>query len=462
MNLYNKNALFFNKSMVVSIILSLAIYILGCYNFTNRFYFKTIIHNIDVSNKTIEEAKELISKELHNYKIELIGRDCINEVISANDINLEYNIEAEINKIKNSQNPFGWIKSFFTYNIYQLGEFISYNEEKLIEKFNTLHFFDESYVVLPKNPTFQFDGNEYIIKDEIKGNLVNKEKLYSNIKTYIYYGKKELDIEESNCYEDPKYFSNSKEAREVKEQLDTYIRSSITYVSDIEDIVLDSEIIKTWISVNDDFKVVIDERKIDEFVSSLSKIYNTVGKKREFKSSYGQIISVIGGDYGTAIDEVKEREEIIDVIKKGTKTTREPIYSQRSLVEGENDIGNTYVEINMTKQYIWFYKDGQLIVDGNVVTGNISKGHKTPEGIYTLKFKQKDVILRGDNYQSPVKYWMPFNGGIGIHDASWRYEFGGSIYKTRGSHGCVNTPVYIAKTIFDHIDPGTPIICYNE
>jgi lipoprotein-anchoring transpeptidase ErfK/SrfK len=55
---------------------------------------------------------------------------------------------------------------------------------------------------------------------------------------------------------------------------------------------------------------------------------------------------------------------------------------------------------------------------------------------------------------------MPFNGGIGIHDATWRRKFGGDIYKRDGSHGCINCPLSLAKTIYENIDVGTPIICY--
>ena len=135
---------------------------------------------------------------------------------------------------------------------------------------------------------------------------------------------------------------------------------------------------------------------------------------------------------------------------------------QTALVNHENDIGNTYVEINLTNQYLWFYKRGKIITQGDVVTGNVSRGNATPQGTYTLNYKQKNATLRGDNYNSDVKYWMPFNMNIGIHDASWRSSFGGNIYQISGSHGCVNAPEYLAKKIFENIEPGTPIICYKD
>ena len=125
-----------------------------------------------------------------------------------------------------------------------------------------------------------------------------------------------------------------------------------------------------------------------------------------------------------------------------------------------NDIGLTYVEINLTKQHLWFYKDGTLIVQGAVVTGNVKKGYKTPEGVYSLKYRIRNAVLKGENYEAKVSYWMPFNNDIGIHDAPWRSGFGGNIYLTRGSHGCVNAPFKLAETLFKNITVGTPIVCY--
>ena len=103
-----------------------------------------------------------------------------------------------------------------------------------------------------------------------------------------------------------------------------------------------------------------------------------------------------------------------------------------------------------------------LITQGDIVTGNLMKEYDTPEGTYTLDYKKANAVLRGPGYASPVKYWMPFNGGIGLHDASWRSTFGGDIYRTNGSHGCVNLPTKVAGEIFNNIEPGVPVVCYFE
>ena len=119
------------------------------------------------------------------------------------------------------------------------------------------------------------------------------------------------------------------------------------------------------------------------------------------------------------------------------------------------------MEIDLTNQKVYLYVNGNLVKSSSCVTGNVSKGHTTPPGIYPMTYKQLDAVLRGPGYASPVKYWMPFNGGIGLHDASWRSSFGGTIYKTNGSHGCVNLPYEMAKTIYENAYAGMPVICYN-
>ena len=140
-----------------------------------------------------------------------------------------------------------------------------------------------------------------------------------------------------------------------------------------------------------------------------------------------------------------------------------PIYEGNLISEA--DLSNR-VEIDITNQHVWMYKDNTLIADTDCVTGNESAGHSTPTGVYKLIYKERDRYLRGKNddgtnYCSFVKYWMPFNGGVGLHDASWRSKFGGDIYKNGGSHGCVNLPRSVAETIYNNIDSSYFIIVYK-
>jgi len=271
-----------------------------------------------------------------------------------------------------------------------------------------------------------------------------------------------LNLDGNLCYENPKFTLSSDKTPETKNLLDKYVKAKITYIFGSESETLDGNTINKWLSVDEDLEVVIDKKAVMEYVQGLSKKYDTVGAARNFKTSIGKIVEIKGGLYGWRINRPAEAKALIENIKLGEMLEKEPIYTQRALSRDENEIGNTYVEINITRQYLWYYKDGKLITRGAVVTGNPNKGYSTVLGTYMLNYKQKGATLVGPDYEAEVTFWMPFFGNIGIHDASWRYSFGGDVYKRNGTHGCVNVPFNLAKKIFDNIEAGTPIICYEE
>ena len=338
----------------------------------------------------------------------------------------------------------------------------SFDRELLLEELEKLGCFNNENIIEPLDACFKYENGEYKIIKEVYGNKVNKELLYAYVLNSIILGERSINLDEINAYENPKFTSTSEKVIQAQNELNKYVNSKIYYIFDNEIEILDGSIINTWLDVDSSMNISVNEEAVKEYLNELSKKYDTYGKTRSFKSSTGKTINVVGGNYGWKINKSKEKEALIENIKNGEEINKEPIYTQTALGTRDDDIGNTYVEINLTTQSLWFYKDGKLIVQGDVVTGNVSRGNGTPQGTYILNYKQKNATLKGSNYSSDVKYWMPFNCNIGIHDASWRSDFGGEIYKTSGSHGCVNAPEYLAKKIYENIEAGTPIICYKE
>ena len=165
---------------------------------------------------------------------------------------------------------------------------------------------------------------------------------------------------------------------------------------------------------------------------------------------------------GWAIDQEGETEALIEAIKSGVTQVREPVYAYEGWSRSTNDIGGTYVEIDLTNQRMLFYKDGIAIVDTPVVTGNPNiQGNETPTGCFAIDGMKSPSVLTGEGYAQAVTYWMPFAGNVGIHDATWRSDFGGSIYIFNGSHGCVNTPYDQARIIYENIGIGAPVVVYK-
>ena len=144
----------------------------------------------------------------------------------------------------------------------------------------------------------------------------------------------------------------------------------------------------------------------------------------------------------------------------GAVVEREPLYRNRGWYKGGDDIGPSYVEIDLSRQHLYFYLDGQLTLESALVSGSMNRGWGTPGGLFGLTYKERNATLRGENYTTPVNYWMPFNGNVGMHDATWRNAFGGDIYINDGSHGCINLPLGVARELYANITTGFPVICY--
>ncbi len=449
------------ERIVIIISLVTLTYLLLSLYFINHYFFNTIINGINVSLKSHKAAKFSIINSLNDYKLELIDCSGNMEVIYGQEIGVQYNDNNRMSKIFSLQNSLLWAKSTIQPRRYNVRDLIIYNNQKLNQKIKDLKLLNQA-MTEPRDVSFRYRNGTYVIVKEEHGNKIVEEKLTEAIKTHIQQGRYKLDLVSMLCYEQPKYTAASLKTPQTHEVLKQYISTNITYLFGDDKVVLDGRIINRWLRVDDNLEVKINETAIMLYVKGLCAKYDTIGTTRQIKTSTGKIVEVTGGLYGWKIDQKAEIDAIKQSIHKGESTTREPIYEQRAVFHGDNEIGDTYVEINITKQYLWYYKKGKLLAQGPVVTGNPNRGNATVLGIYMLNYKQKDTIISGPGYEAKVTYWMPFFGNIGLHDASWRYSFGGEIYKRRGSHGCVNAPVPLAKRIFENIDEGTPIICYEE
>lgn len=450
------------KIIVMSLCPLIAMYLGVSVYFMNHFYFGSTVYDVNVAGKTVEQAEALLSDEISGYTLKLLGRNNVSEEIKGKDIELQYEQGDKIENFKKSQNPFLWITSLFRKNELTNEQLVTFDENSLKNIIDNSSFFDEENIIEPKNPTFEYGKDEFNIVKETKGSRINEEILIDNVSDAVKSGNTVIDLDALGCYVEPQYNEDSTEVVEAKKSLDKIADSKITYTFGSRKEVLDGSTISEWLDVDNDMQITVNENKARQYVESLARNYNTYSNTRDFTTSTGEKIQVSGGNYGWIIDKSAETKQLIETIKQGQEVTKEPVYSQEAISREKDDVGNTYVEIDMSKQHLWFYKNGSLIVEGDVITGNAAKNWSTPVGTYRLNYKEKNATLKGENYASDVNYWMPFNNNIGIHDAGWRSEFGGQIYLSNGSHGCVNAPYAVAEKIFQNIEAGTPIICYYE
>ena len=438
------------------------IYMVGGLFFTSHFYWGTSINDTNVGGESLKVAEAKLEEMSSIYTLELRERHDKTEALAGSDIGLVYKTDKSIQDLKEVQGAWDWPLRMFESQKLQVMKEISYDKELLKNQVNSLKCLNDKNVRAPEDASINYIDGTYQIVEGDQGNTVNATILYETIVTAIMKEESSLDLDAKGCYKVALYQKESPKLNALKNQLNSYLNAEITYDFGDRQEVIDKERLSSWLTINDNMEVVLNEEAIADYVVSLAKSYDTLGKERYFMTTTGKRVKVMGGDYGWKINVQDEIGELIKLIRQGKPAKRVPLYAQEALKHGNNDIGTTYVEINLSKQYIWFYKEGKLVVKGDIVTGNLRNHWDTPEGTYTLDYKKSNAVLRGPGYASPVKYWMPFNGGIGLHDASWRSSFGGEIYRTNGSHGCVNLPTKVAESIFNNIEADTPVVCYVE
>jgi len=430
--------------------------------YKTRFFPNTQINGVDASGKTAAEVQELIAEGVNGYTLTIDERNNQIETIAGTDIKLHAEFDGSLEKMVAAQNPFAWLWHM-KQEEYTIGTMVAYDDAALESQIRNLSCLDPEKAVEPVNAKISeyVSGQGYSIEPEQEGTAVEAEKLTQAVTGAIENLQDHLSLEEADVYKKPTVLKDDASLAEQLDKMNKYAKMSVTYQFGDSTETLNGDQIHAWLIANADGSVSVDSSKVSEYVSEMAKAHNTSNKAKTLKTSYGSTIQVSGGTYGWKINQAAETEALAAIIASGESTTREPEYSQKAASHGANDYGDTYVEINLTGQHLFFYKEGKLVVESDFVSGNLAKGWGTPAGSYPLAYKQKNAVLKGENYRTPVNYWMPFNNGIGMHDAKWRSSFGGAIYKTGGSHGCINLPPSVAKTIFDNISAGTPVICYN-
>lgn len=443
----------------------LGLLIAGSVYCSSHFSKGTIINEIDASGLTMEELESRMREYVLTVRERTGEGSYITETITGDQIGVTVSNTDELNGILKQQNILKAISSYIKgeQQVYTVENLYAYVDSALMTAILKLQGFQESFVVEPVDAHIsEYDAeNGYQIVPEVRGNVLNQTKTIQTVETAVDALLTEIDLEKAGCYEEPSVYADDAKLTERLAQMKQYTDLRIVYHFGQQEEVIDGSVLSGWLLVDEETnKVSVSEEKIDDFVVMLRKKYDTIFRSREFQTSYGKTITIEGGDYGWWMNYSQEQEQLKEMIENGESGERIPVYYQTAAVYGSQDYGNTYVEINLTAQHLFLYVNGEKKMESEFVSGNAARGFDTPAGIYGITYKEQDAMLVGENYETPVSYWMPFNGNIGLHDAIWRDSFGADIYKKSGSHGCINMPYLKAKELYGEIAKGTPVICY--
>ena len=439
------------------------IYLGGAGKYRTTFFPNTSVNGIPVAGLTSEQTIELLNQEVRDYTIKISAREADDVVLDTAGTGLHYDFGDSFDRLIAAQNPYAYGRSWFGGTEYRIDTLAVVDEDIFRSAMESLPFLKEDKFREPKDAKLSdyVTGSGYSVIPEESGTALDKARAEALIREAVCGLQPELDLAAvEGLYREPAVLADDPALTAKRDELNRFVTSSVTY-KESGGLKLDGDRINSWLIDGGNGTTVLDEAAVRGFVKEVADLYDTYNKAKPFHTSWGQDITIRGGSYGWRVNQDAETAWIMTAAASGQKTERMPEFSKVAAAHKAADYGDTYVEVNLTAQHLYFYKNGSVVESSDFVSGNISKGTPTHTGIYQVAYKQKDAVLRGENYASPVDYWMPFNGGEGLHDAKWRSSFGGDIYKTSGSHGCVNLPHSAAQNIFNNISAGTPVIVYT-
>lgn len=441
-------------------------------SYSTRLLPNTAINGIDCSDMGAAEAAVLLTPSLEDYVLEVKGRSCatgesgavLGSITSA-DAAMHYEgVQASVEEILAKQNKYRWIFSLLSGKTaeYSLEMTLGFDRDKVRSLVQSWEAFQE------KNMQESHDAyiskyvekiNGYEIVPEQIGSEILLEQAYERIYDSLYSLRAELDLESAGCYKEVSLRRDDKLLIDTVNTANKWLSAQITYDWNGSEVVLDKDQLQEWISIVKN-EPVLNREQVERFVRQQAAKYDTYGKDRKFITVHGVELTLPSGYYGWKTDIEAETEALVQLIQQGRTADREPVYSSKARKKGMSDIGNSYVEADMTHQHLYLYFNGKLVLETDFVSGDVLTGCDSPEGVFGIAYKTTNAVLRGADYVTPVSYWMPFYGNYGMHDASWRQEFGGDIYLTEGSHGCLNLPMDKAEQIYQYMSTGFPVICY--
>lgn len=439
-----------------------------------RFYHHTTLNGYSVSGMTAAEAVEHL-KEPYNaltLRIDEQGETVLN--VPFDDIGYAVDEEAlakAVEELIGRQSTFVYPGLIFGDRYGAIVPFTvdetafsstvcadSLSKPRVITTDATLVEQDGTFVIQPEvyGTDFADSDLQVLVKETI-----DKQLSSGSADTNV-----SVEIPES-IYRVPVITQDDPDLEDTIQLYQRYCNAEITYTFGEVTETLDWNTIRDWI-LPDSPDDPIDEEAVYNYVYALAAEYDTYSLPRTFESTNRGTMTIEYNSYGYEIDIDGEAAQLKADIAANTATTREPVYYHQGYNRnGKDDLNGTYVEVDLSSQYLWFYKNGSLVVESPIISGLPTEERATHEGVFTIPYKQSPANLvgqgggAGETWDVEVQYWMPFDDGQGLHDATWQYNFGGTTYQYAGSHGCINLPLDVAAAIYYEMEENVCILIYS-
>jgi hypothetical protein len=455
------------KIGIGSVVVAGALVLAGIsYYQTTRFNSHVTINGTNVGGLTANQALQKLGSSVLKNEV-YVGQE---KIFDGKDTKMGFtnNDLSSVKKLLKSQETF-WPSSKARNYSLTPSKVDPYQSETMKNEIEKKLLLMNRSLKAPQDAEAHLEKGKIVISEGINGNQYDVSRMVKDYEKQEYKSVIHLNAE----YIQP-VKENSPIVQKEEKTLQELLQRTVSYTVQNQVYSLKgSDLIKNA-SVTKNGQVTIDPSDIKNEIAKINGSQSTLNKNFQFKTHSGSVITVKGQTYGWALDVEKETNQIQDAFEKGQNSiVASNVYGNgwKNVAIGfnnttNNGIGDTYAEVSIQEQRIWLYRNGQMVLTTNVVTGRHDVGEDTHPGVWYILYKQSPSILVGSevgmaHYRVPVNYWAPFtNDGEGFHDASWRTNWANKAYLTQGSGGCVNTPPSVMKSVYDNLSTYEPVVVY--
>lgn len=441
------------------LVLLIALYGAGIYYFSNYTYPRTTVNDQKRGLLPLDHA---FLVDDHAKVVSVLGRNNQEHPLRAEEISFRLRNPGDPAP---RQNALLWPWAVFQSHPYPIDFEMDYQEEALDQWMQEKGFIKNG--PKPENAKIEIRDEVVQIVPEEEGNALDYDKLKERI--LLAFRDNVERVESQDLYEKPTLTQEDPKFQAEYKRLDHMLRARIVFDFDDRTFTFGPAQVVQSLTRDAAGSVAINPDSVKSWIEDMAKKTDTFGRDRRFQTTGRGTVSVPPGIYGWQIHVEKTLDKLMKLLEEGgVHEDVKPAYRHYGEARGRNDIGSTYIEVDLSRQHLWAYQKGRLVLESDLVSGTTNNKYETPVGVNQIWSMEKDRTLKGQNldgskYESKVKYWMPVNyRGIGFHDAPWRSAFGGNIYRTGGSHGCMNLPGKVAEQIFTTFKVNTPVVIYES
>ena len=441
------------------------IYLCGVMLFFRVFPFRTYLNNVSIFFDSPAELTIKLMKHTAARDLSFVLPDGSVQRISFEEAGIYKDSDALFSE-KGLINGFEWPKSLFSRKDYTTYPDLFYNEAKLKQSLRGMPF-----VLFFEPATDAYLSNKngtYELVYEDDGTEIDFDKFFALVCDGLDANVDTFYLNDMDCYKHSVLVSSAGDLHCDTPDLAALREQSVTISFDKFGTVDVPQELISVLFYEYDGGVFLKTEFLSQYFEELDVTqYDNYSQFAVFNTSMGTQLT-LDADYGYAID----ADETFYLLCKALCNPEDDVVNVSWKHKGyyaDNDsvLGGTYIELDISTQTMWFYKNGRLVVKTPVVTGTPVPDRITPLGIFRIRRICTNYVMTGETWEMPCKYFLQLTSdGVGIHDANWRDDFGGNIYRLDGSHGCINTPPDKMQEIYEAVvklhDPKIPVIIYES